>query len=436
MRPDRTVAGLRIRQHRKALGLTQAALAERAGISPSYLNLIESNRRAIAGRVLISIARELGLSPTDLSDAPERALIGDLREAALQRGETDTSPEELIGRYPGWARTLAATHNDNRNLRRAVVALSDRLTHDPFLAGRMHTILTNITALKSTADILADTSDMSEAQRQRFFGIMTEESARLTAAAQELVSYFDRDPGDARASLSPEEALDRFLDAHDHVFPDLEAGSPRDAMADLLNHPTLDSDPARILARTALTQYVSDAQIMPLGQFYQDARNCGYDPDRLEQIYDSGYPAVFRRLSRLRRPGIDAPAMAALQLGQSGNVVFRRAQPVVPLPRHGTACPLWPVFAAFTQPGRPLRAVCTLPDDSEVCVLAMAEPVSAARFDRPAVMEAAMLIVPAIGWEGTIFGTNGVRSPVPVGPGCHLCPREACDARITASILG
>ncbi|MEZ8097508.1 MAG: helix-turn-helix transcriptional regulator, partial [Amylibacter sp.] len=42
--------GTRIRENRKALRLSQKDLAHAAGISASYLNLIEHNRRRIAGK--------------------------------------------------------------------------------------------------------------------------------------------------------------------------------------------------------------------------------------------------------------------------------------------------------------------------------------------------------------------------------------------------
>jgi DNA-binding XRE family transcriptional regulator len=44
-------AGSRIRERRVALGLRQAEVALRAGISGSYLNLIEHNRRRIGGKL-------------------------------------------------------------------------------------------------------------------------------------------------------------------------------------------------------------------------------------------------------------------------------------------------------------------------------------------------------------------------------------------------
>src|SRR5690606_32297479 len=52
----RTLVGPKIRDRRKALGLTQAGLAHSIGISASYLNLIESSRRPIAGALLKRVA--------------------------------------------------------------------------------------------------------------------------------------------------------------------------------------------------------------------------------------------------------------------------------------------------------------------------------------------------------------------------------------------
>ncbi len=48
--PMTALTGSRLRERRTALGLRQSDLAERAGISPSYLNLIEHNRRNVTPR--------------------------------------------------------------------------------------------------------------------------------------------------------------------------------------------------------------------------------------------------------------------------------------------------------------------------------------------------------------------------------------------------
>ena len=69
------IPGTRIRQYRRDMGVTQAALARKVGISPSYLNLIEWNKRPIAGTLLRKIAEALdltGRSPAARSAGPTR----------------------------------------------------------------------------------------------------------------------------------------------------------------------------------------------------------------------------------------------------------------------------------------------------------------------------------------------------------------------------
>ena len=76
--------GTRIRENRKALRLSQKDLAHAAGISASYLNLIEHNRRRIAGKTLNTIARALKVEPSELSDGMNQDLIDRVKTAALR----------------------------------------------------------------------------------------------------------------------------------------------------------------------------------------------------------------------------------------------------------------------------------------------------------------------------------------------------------------
>ena len=78
----KSLSGTRIREQRRKAKLTQKALAAQAGISASYLNLIEHNRRAVAGKVLLAIARVLDVPASSLSDGVDSAKISDLHEAA------------------------------------------------------------------------------------------------------------------------------------------------------------------------------------------------------------------------------------------------------------------------------------------------------------------------------------------------------------------
>ena len=49
-----SLIGATLRERRRARGITQAALAAQIGISASYLNLIESDKRSIGGALLFN----------------------------------------------------------------------------------------------------------------------------------------------------------------------------------------------------------------------------------------------------------------------------------------------------------------------------------------------------------------------------------------------
>ncbi|MEL7082586.1 MAG: helix-turn-helix transcriptional regulator, partial [Pseudomonadota bacterium] len=80
------LTGSRIRERRVISGLKQADLARHVGISASYLNLIEHNRRRIGGKLLLDIARVLSVEPAALTEGAEAALIATLRDAAAKAG--------------------------------------------------------------------------------------------------------------------------------------------------------------------------------------------------------------------------------------------------------------------------------------------------------------------------------------------------------------
>src|SRR3546814_123851 len=96
--------GLKIRERRKEIGLSQTELAGRIGISVSYLNLIEHNKRSIGGRLLRQVADEIGVGLEMLDGATERRLASDLTEVIADPLFDRMRPEPqaidgLVGRY-------------------------------------------------------------------------------------------------------------------------------------------------------------------------------------------------------------------------------------------------------------------------------------------------------------------------------------------------
>ena len=78
----RAPVGHRIRKRRQELGKSQQGLASQVGISASYLNLIEHNKRPIGGALLHRIADAVGLDSRSLAGTEEARLIAELGEVA------------------------------------------------------------------------------------------------------------------------------------------------------------------------------------------------------------------------------------------------------------------------------------------------------------------------------------------------------------------
>ena len=126
--------GGRIRQQRRKSRLTQAELADAVGISTSYLNLIENEKRPIGGALLNRIASALDVVPAHLSGNENLRLTQELLE--LIRTYPDTQMDEgqalqLIAASSDWARAFLQLHRRYREASETATALSDRLGLTP-----------------------------------------------------------------------------------------------------------------------------------------------------------------------------------------------------------------------------------------------------------------------------------------------------------------
>ncbi len=121
MHGDGGRAGARIRARRADRGLSQAELARRAGISASYLNLIEHDKRRIGGKLLVDIAHALDVEPSTLTEGAEASLVGALGAAAASVPEAAAEVQragEFADKFPGWAALVATQARRDRGAER------------------------------------------------------------------------------------------------------------------------------------------------------------------------------------------------------------------------------------------------------------------------------------------------------------------------------
>ncbi|MDO5656997.1 MAG: short-chain fatty acyl-CoA regulator family protein [Paracoccus sp. (in: a-proteobacteria)] len=434
-------AGARIRERRLSLGRAQADLARDAGISPAYLNLIEHDRRPLTEALRARLAQALGVSEAELDASRTEALMAQLRLAAQDQAvETDRLPE-LVARFPLWSGLLADLAGRNEALNERLADLSDRVTQDPYLLATLHEILSAVTALRSTAQVLASAPDMAADWRLRFHGNIDQDSRRLSVTAQALVAYLESFEADT-GLISPQEEFEGWT----------RAGRPDGGLS---------SDAARALARQWDAARAEDAAALP-----DSLLNRLIEASTIQSVTDQGAASADQApppRSRARRgdtaqvvgsqlsPAEIDPACIAAQSGLPLELVLRRMGEVIAdagllicdgagvmlyrlpargmsLPRPGDRCTMLPLYQALGQPGSPVSRVVETVGGKRFRCFAYATRSQPSGFDGPALSRAVMLFLPD-------------ERPIPdperilIGPTCRICPRDACPARREPSIL-
>lgn len=221
--------GHRIRARRRELGLTQVALARQAGISPSYLNLIEHDRRRAGGGLMRRLTELLAIDPQTLSGAEDSRIIAELAEigadpmfAEMHFGGEDAT--RLLAAAPQAARAILTLYRNYQTVQSQVEELSERVNRDPFLAHANHQILTLITTIRSFSEILRDYGDLDEAQRQRFLATVVSESESLSQLAQDVFDFLGGQSV-RRTIASPAQEVDDVIHDHGNYFDHLEAAA-------------------------------------------------------------------------------------------------------------------------------------------------------------------------------------------------------------------
>src|ERR1041385_4160205 len=97
MASRKALLGNKIRRLRQDRDLTQQAMAERLGISASYLNLIEHDERPVTVALLLKLGQTFNVDLQELSDDAERRLALSLREVFADPGlgATEIDLEEI-----------------------------------------------------------------------------------------------------------------------------------------------------------------------------------------------------------------------------------------------------------------------------------------------------------------------------------------------------
>jgi len=433
--PRSAFSGTRIRERRLALGLRQSEVALRAGISGSYLNLIEHNRRRIGGKLLLDLAIVLEIDPASLAEGAASQILAGLRETAMARPNIQIDldrTEDFADRFTDWAQLILAQQSQITSLQQTVSSLSDRLAHDPFLSEALHEVLSTVSAIRSTASILAEPGEMDQNWQRRFQTNVFQDSIRLAKASQSLADYLDGDAKRVFDALSPLDELEALLVKNKYHFASLEnltvwsAAVADSLIADI-------SQGAKAMGRAYFLQYWNDAQRLTLPKILKIVAKVGFNPAQISHETQIPLPIIFRRLASLPPQG-NFPPIGLMICDGSGGLLRKQPCKELQAPRVGSACALWPLYLSLTQIGVPSRQRVVysgrpgeLAPGSLFDTFSIAERVTSSSFDGPPIVRATMLILPA--------EMPPSQPPITIGSTCRFCSVHACLGRSEPSIF-
>lgn len=434
MAEDAVRAGPAIKRLRKRENLTQAAMATRLSISPSYLNLIERNQRPVSARVVMALVEQFDFDPRSIRE------------------------DEAIGGLDGLVRRFA----DERFADLAV----DRDELDEFLATSPQ-VAAAFARLYDKAGTAAHQEDSALAASRREIEKWRNHFADLDHAAEELADEMRLSRGDIGLALTerlrerhqfsvrilPREVLPDSLsrlDLHARQVQLSEMLGPAsrnfqlalqiaqlekaDAIQSIAQGAQFEDEAARALFKRHLDGYFAAALLMPYGRFLRACDATGYDLPVLERRFSVSFEQLAHRLTTLQRVGQRGLPFFMVRLDRAGQ--FSKSFMGASTARFASedvSCPLWDAHRAFERGGELVVQYVSLDDVGEgqggwLTMMRSVEGSGApgeARFVVAVGIEA-VLATDLAQARGLSLRPNEAQR---IGPGCAACFREGCSQR-------
>ncbi|MFH1811336.1 MAG: short-chain fatty acyl-CoA regulator family protein [Pseudomonadota bacterium] len=449
--------GGKIRALRRRQGVTQAELAKQLGISSSYLNLIEHERRALPAPLLIKMAGHFQLDIAQLAAG---------HDVQLTQGLLEVFGDPLF-----------------ENLELASSEIKDMVAAAPNLSHAVVRLFRSYCEHRETGDHLAHrVAEALSSPGTSPAGLPTEEVpvfiqqhrhhfAELEDAAEALWREAKLHPSSLLEGLLHH--LEEQLGVRVHVIPSAEDGGalarfvandrqlllseslPRShrcfqlahriaritqgaLMQRLVEDPALTTEASRDLGREVLASYFAGAVLMPYQAFLDAARSRRHDLELLQNVFDASFEMVCDRLTTLQRPGQEGIPFHLARGDLAGNLSKWFSASGRALTRHGAACPRWSLHRAFLTPGR--FCVQLSRAESGQVYLDVARTISGpARGPEHALAERALCLgcriehAPELVYADVV-NLGDTKAAVPVGPSCRLCQHSGCIQRVLPAL--
>ncbi|MCC7108494.1 MAG: DUF2083 domain-containing protein [Deltaproteobacteria bacterium] len=434
--------GGRLRQLRRREGLTQQQMAERLGISPAYLNLIENDRRPLPAHVLIALAQtfsvDLAAFAADDSGQLQSELLEVFGDPIFEGSELGTvEVRELAQSQPALARAVCALYRAYQAARgqqgTGPVTLESVVGEAPSeeVSDLLQRHMNWFPELEDLAEKVRKEGRIIDDDLTRGLVRFLEDRHGVTVEvirASQGQSILRRSDPDSRhlaiSELLPPRSRN-FQLAHQIALFEAKPFLER-TTADQ----SLTSDEARRLGRVALASYFAGAVLMPYAPFLEAAESLRYDIELLGHRFRVSFEQVCHRLTTLRRPGAQGVPFHLMRVDVAGNISKRFSGSGIRFARFAGACPRWNIFTAFQTPGVIKTQVSEMPEGARFFCIAATLKKSSVGY-APQQPPLAIGLGCRVEHAKKLVYAEGVdlEHLMPVGVTCRLCPRGDCTER-------
>ena len=449
--------GAKVRGLRRRENLSQVELAARLGVSPSYLNLIENNRRPLPANLLIKLSQLFGIDVHAFATDDDARLVADLTEVFAdplfeERDLTSVDVREMAAASPVAARAVLSLYQAYQAARTSADHLSSRLSEDEDMievpgshlpseevSDLLQRHQNHFPELEAAAEELTAKAKLTP--DELYPGLVRHMEKQLGIQVQ--IARWGTEPGVLRR-FDPERkvlVLSELLPTRSRTFQlasQIGLVAHADLMRRLAQSPTLTTDESRTLARVSLANYFAGAVMMPYASFLEAAKSERYDIDVLGRRFKVGFEQICHRLTTLRRPGHEAVPFHMIRIDVAGNISKRFSASGIRIARFAGACPRWNIFSAFLTPGMIRIQVSRMPDGIHYFCIARSIQKDAGGYHAQHPVQAIGLGCQIQHAKELVY-SDGIdldnpETSVPCGVTCRLCERTDCEQRALPSI--
>ncbi len=435
MAAQKLYVGVKLRELRTRLGLTQKAFAARLGVSLPYLNQMENNNRPVSTGVVLSMAQEFDFDITELRPGEAERMVTDMREALSDPVFDDQMPplsdlQLAASNAPGLAHAFLSLHRAYRYTHERLASLDEALGRED--AALQPSPWEEVRDFFHYCDNYIDAVDRAA---ERVSGQMQGDVLRADGLSFEVHSVddealrqFDAEAGVLRLSARASAPTQRF-----QVLHQLALVAHNDLLDATLDLARFQSDAARQIAKIGLANYFAGAALLPYTRFLEAARETRHDLERLADMFGASIEQVAHRLSTMQRPGAKGVPFFFVRVDQAGTITKRHSATRLQFARFGGACPLWNVHRAFETPGRFLRQLAETPDGVRYISLARDVSKPGGSFAAPTRRFAIGLGCEISHAEAIVYADDLLPAKPqafePIGISCRICERVNCHQR-------